>query len=123
MSRLIYKIRRKTDGLFSTGGWHPVFAEKGKVWNTRGAVSGHFANFDDARKNKLYRDCEVVLYQVIEDEAETIAVADWRLADSTVRAKELEEKREIQQDKERKQREINELESRLRSLKSKKVSK
>jgi hypothetical protein len=29
----VYKIRRKSDGKFSTGGYYPRFTVKGKVWN------------------------------------------------------------------------------------------
>lgn len=113
----IYKIRRTTDELFSTGGWHPVFAEKGKVWATRGAISGHFSNFDEPHKNKLYKDCEVVCYEVSEVAVETTPVYDWRLSDSTVRAKMREQEQLEQAAKEEAAREIAELERRLKRLK------
>lgn len=42
-----FKIRRTTDGLFSTGGRPPDFNEKGKLWNSLSAVSGHISMVGD----------------------------------------------------------------------------
>lgn len=119
MSKHVYRIQRRTDGLFSTGGWHPVFNDKGKSWSTRGAVSSHLSNFDMEWKRRHYKDCEVVCYRVVEEVDHTVDVQDWKLAESTVRAKEREEELRIAADKKAKQREIAELERKLQSLKEK----
>lgn len=38
-----YKIRRRSDGRFSTGGSHPTFSPRGKTWGSLGDLHGHFA--------------------------------------------------------------------------------
>jgi len=43
MSNKIYRIRRKSDGLYSTGGQYIYWTKKGKTWNSIGAVSSHIA--------------------------------------------------------------------------------
>lgn len=35
---IYYKIRRKSDGLYSTGGMTPSFTKQGKVWHTKGGL-------------------------------------------------------------------------------------
>ena len=47
----VYKIRRKTDGLFSSGGTDPSFSKKGKIWNARGHVTSHISQLTDRAKN------------------------------------------------------------------------
>lgn len=42
-TRTEYKIRRTSNGLFSTGGTSPRFNTKGKVWRTMQALSAHLA--------------------------------------------------------------------------------
>lgn len=88
----VYMIRRKTDGLFSTGGSYPEFTKNGKVWNTLGALKNHLRialvegtsqwNYDFHRTENgnvyktvrtvtykprnVYDDCEIVsLEQVV----------------------------------------------------------
>lgn len=39
----IYKIRRKADGLFSTGGSYPRWNVSGKSWLSLKALSGHLS--------------------------------------------------------------------------------
>jgi hypothetical protein len=39
----VYKVRRKSDGLYSNGGSWPYFNIKGKEWRTLSAVSSHIA--------------------------------------------------------------------------------
>lgn len=38
-----YKLRRKSDGMYSTGGTHVRWSAKGKEWATLAALSGHLA--------------------------------------------------------------------------------
>ena len=35
MQKEIYKVRRKSDGLFSQGGFSPSFTKEGKFWTTK----------------------------------------------------------------------------------------
>ena len=77
MSKTVYRIRRKTDGLFSTGGWNPVFRKEGKSWASAGAIRIHFSNLDKQHRNQIYQNCEVVAYQVTETESETVNYSDW----------------------------------------------
>ena len=92
---VVYKIRRRSDGLFSTGGGTPSFNTNGKTWNTRGAMSNHFAcikEYGRYRDGKwLYRnpyeDCEVVVIEVVPSEVNTIPVEEWTVTAKTAAAK------------------------------------
>lgn len=57
-----FKIRRRSDGLYSKGGGTPRFNKIGKVWATRNALHNHFAVIREYGKNvhEVYADCEVV---------------------------------------------------------------
>lgn len=98
----VYKIRRKIDGLFSTGGTSPDFSDKGKVWKARGHISSHMKQvgsyYSSKTKNDYYRDCEVVTYEVVETEVDTISALDWQESPKTIRAKQLQEERRIKYD-------------------------
>jgi hypothetical protein len=115
--KTVYKIRRKSDGLFSTGGMSPHFNEKGKIWNQRGHVSNHMANFRKSELDRFYGNCEVVLYQVEETELETLPATEWKVTKETARAKELQEQRRREYMIEYKKREIKRLEQQLEVLK------
>lgn len=73
-TQIFYKIRRKTDGLFSTGGSAPTFTKKGKVWNQRGHVSSHLncVGSRDKTINDYYADCELVMMEYVEVETLTM---------------------------------------------------
>lgn len=64
MNSRIYKIRRKSDGLFSAGGYSPSWTKKGKIWTTRAALTNHLAMC--TRTN--YKDCEIIEYEVVQIE-------------------------------------------------------
>lgn len=73
MQEKVYKIRRKSDGLFSTGGVSPKFNSVGKVWKKKGHLSSHiaqavsyFSTSVHARMKSAYADCEVVEYLIQE---------------------------------------------------------
>lgn len=57
----IFKIRRRSDGLFSTGGSSPRFRKEGKTWTKRHHVTAHLRLLGD-RERKLYQDCDLVTY-------------------------------------------------------------
>jgi hypothetical protein len=78
-----YKLRRKTDGLYSNGGAWPGFNAKGKTWNTLAALSGHLAqhtgdryartrrfSWTDKQEGIAWEDLEIVCLEVRENVVE-----------------------------------------------------
>ena len=84
-----YMIRRKADGLFSTGGMAPLFTKVGKMWRNLKTFHGHLALFRERYLSysyrreyfggpyengvwvlpKQYEGCEVVKIRIVVDEA------------------------------------------------------
>lgn len=66
---IVYKIYRKTDGLFSMGGSSPRFSKTGKVWKQKGHLTNHL-NQVDLRLTRggkhIYSDCEIIPYELKE---------------------------------------------------------
>lgn len=60
MSEICYKIKRRSDGLFSNGGSCPKFTKKGKIWRTMGHLRSHLNNVGVRRGFQIYDDCEVI---------------------------------------------------------------
>ena len=59
-----YKIRRKSDGYFSSGGQTPHWAKDGgKVWGSLRNLELHLLQF---KFKSPYDNCEVVEYQTTE---------------------------------------------------------
>lgn len=50
-----YKIRRKSDGKYSTGGSSPEFTSVGKTWSNRGGLHSHFACIQEYRQYAMRR--------------------------------------------------------------------
>ena len=79
--KTVYKIRRTTDGLFSMGGFHPSFNKDGKIWKAKGHLTNHLnqvsKRVDWKTKKKVYDDCEIVVYEVIEKYAGHITLQRW----------------------------------------------
>lgn len=75
----VYKIRRTSDGLFSTGGLAPRWTRSGKAWPSIGALKCHLAQFREGGwrggVSKVYAGCEVVTYRVVRSEAPEGAVS------------------------------------------------
>lgn len=67
----VYKIRRKSDGLFSSGGSAPHFTNKGKTWSQKGHVTSHI-NMLGKYVSGYYSDCEIVEYELNEVNAKDI---------------------------------------------------
>lgn len=63
-TEFVYKIRRKSDGLFSSGGSSPNFTKTGKVWRDRRALNLHLNMLlqypHSDRGITQYKDCEVI---------------------------------------------------------------
>ena len=63
---IVYKIRRKSDGLFSGGGTSWVrFSKKGKIWKQQNHLTSHLNQIDNTTR-QAYDDCEIVCYEVVE---------------------------------------------------------
>lgn len=74
---LAYKIRQKSTGLFSTGvGVLPNFTKVGKVFNKISSVKSHISRVNDYRW-QTYKDAEVVKYEIVEDEEESMDIKDF----------------------------------------------
>lgn len=70
-----YKIRRKSDGLYSGGGRWPYFSNTGKLWTTKSGLTNHLNNiFDD---NGAYDDCEVVEIEIVEKDLGAQSVREY----------------------------------------------
>lgn len=62
-----FKIRRRKDGLFSSGGSRPSFSTKGKLWGVRGHLTNHLNIMSNCgRLLSAYHDCEIVEYEMTE---------------------------------------------------------
>lgn len=103
----VYKIRN-AQGLFSSGGMHPQFSKKGKVWTTKSALSNHISLVRGA----IYNGCVVVEYEYTEMGTSTL---DAIFAAKADRKKKAEEKRKKQLADFARQRDLTEL-ARLRAL-------
>lgn len=112
---IVYKIQRKSDGLYSKGGTSVQFAEKGKTWNARGHVTLHLSQLDKYEKQK-YVGCSVVEFEIVETAVDEIPVLEWKPTKETLRAKELQEQRRLEYLKQEKQREIENLQRKLDQL-------
>lgn len=71
-----YKIRRRSDGFYSTGGMHPEWRKTGKVWAGLNQLHNHFACIQEYQQyqmrrhrgdtipdfvSQFYQDCEIVI--------------------------------------------------------------
>ena len=59
---MVYKIRRKSDKLFSNGGTKPKFDLVGRYWKTETYLRNHIYGV----KEGVYLDCEIVPVEIIE---------------------------------------------------------
>jgi len=76
---IVFKIRRTTDGLFSMGGMCPGFNKTGKIWKQKGHLTNHLGQVDNRRHHRplhpnqglsrVYDDCEIVPYELVETPA------------------------------------------------------
>lgn len=46
---MLYRIKRKSDGLYSTGGGYPNWTSIGKSWTSLGRLKAHFSAFNGFR--------------------------------------------------------------------------
>ena len=59
---IIFKIRDRSTGLFSTGGTNPTWSHKGKTWLTKGNLMNHLTQHVDwhSEENTIPKEWEVV---------------------------------------------------------------
>jgi hypothetical protein len=62
----MFKIRRKSDGKFSTGGSCPRFTSVGKMWKRPQDLSAHLGLLKRHELQQYYGDCEIIEYHVVE---------------------------------------------------------
>lgn len=75
----IFKIRRKSDGLYSQGGVSPTFGKIGKTWSASSlgmhlklARTGINPMGPFKPSMEVYNDCEIVKFEMVEVEARPI---------------------------------------------------
>ena len=61
----MYKIQRKSDGLFSTGGVHPRWNTIGKTWNLARHVVSHLRQLSNWRNQQYSNDCVIVEFELV----------------------------------------------------------
>ena len=71
-----FKIRRRSDGLFSSGGGYPRFSKKGKVWNKIGYLRRHLSMFAAQTLRQYYGGCEIVEFKVEISETRTQSIGN-----------------------------------------------
>lgn len=73
----LFKIRRKSDGKFSTGGSKPRFTSMGKLWRKQ-HLNSHLSMLKQTNRHipdiidRTYCDCEIVSFNITEDSSEDI---------------------------------------------------
>ena len=81
MADKMYQIRRKSDGLYSTGGTWPSFNTVGKIWTRPGSLKNHVVmvnqQFKRYQEHYPYGDCEIVTLVIQRDELATLPVVDY----------------------------------------------
>ena len=73
--QLAYKIRRKSDGLFSAGGMTPHFSKKGKLWKQQGHLTNHLNQV--SKPLQTYAGCEIVTYELTESAVDEMTLQDY----------------------------------------------
>ncbi|BDR26229.1 hypothetical protein RVBP17_2720 [Pseudomonas phage sp. 30-3] len=72
----LYRIRRISDGAFSTGSSSPVFVTSGpgKVFNTLGKLRSHLTTIrNNPVLQDIYNECEIVQYVEADQSTYTLA--------------------------------------------------
>ena len=60
----VYAIQRRSDGFYSTGGRHPDFTTKGRLWMQLAHVKMHYTQAIGVRE--LYAHCDIVEFTLTE---------------------------------------------------------
>lgn len=77
--KLVYKIRDNANGKFSTGGGHPRWTTKGKVWSTKAHVNSHLAMLVGCygQRHMYPSTVDVVEYELHEIESDVSSIDHW----------------------------------------------
>ena len=92
---IVYRIRRRADGLFSMGGTTPHWNKTGKVWKTKGALSNHLNIV--WRRGSVYANCDIVTYELTETESDVLSLDRW-LEEKELRKREQEAARQVRRE-------------------------
>lgn len=98
---IVYKIRRKDDGLFSNGGAYPSFSKTGKLWKQRGHLTSHL---NQVHHRRVYDECEIVTYELSETEIDNKPMAQYLVERDQERERKAQEARERREEAMRQQR-------------------
>jgi uncharacterized protein (TIGR02996 family) len=85
VSEIRYKLRRKTDGLFSEGAdWRVAWSAQGRVWSQLGHLKAHLTTLasQDSYGGTPWGDLEVVVFEV---RTQAVAVLPVAFADGPYR--------------------------------------
>ena len=72
---MLFKIQN-SEGLYSTGGYHPTFTKRGKKWQSKRAIKLHLAQH---KKNISNLDWKVVVIDDDGNESNWVDVYDYYL--------------------------------------------
>ncbi len=76
---ILYKIRNRVTGKYSTGGRWPKFTRCGKIWSTKQNLNQHLDLYSKESldyKLEIYKNCEIVTY-LCEEFWRKLSVSDW----------------------------------------------
>lgn len=60
----VFKIRRKSDGMFSSGGTPPKFTKTGKAWANHRTFNQHISQFSQSELADYYENCEILVFDL-----------------------------------------------------------
>lgn len=60
----VYKIRRRDDGRYSTGGYSPGWLKTGKIWHRLSDVQKHMRYVTEYAR-KQYEESDVIEFQLV----------------------------------------------------------
>ena len=63
----IFKIKRLSDGKFSSGGARPKFSKTGKIWTSKRYIKSHLALIHAYKNNNAYEGCQIIEYKLTEE--------------------------------------------------------
>lgn len=92
-----YKIRRRSDDLFSTGGRVPNWKATGKIWHSIHHLRAHLRGSGIARRThpySPYKDADVVEFEAVEVDHYPVGA---EIEATLQRHQELQKKRELQE--------------------------
>lgn len=105
MTTEIFKIRDKSTGLYSSGGYYPHWSAKGKIWKRKSDLVAHL-NRLSGNNTQHYSDAEVVVFSLVETQIGNI---QFLVAASLARKQKKQERYRKRLQKWKEERELEEL--------------